>query len=88
MSNIQIKTDVKITATIELVEGHLRALDALALYGDDAFLKMFYDKLGKSYLKPLENDVRELFTMIRSDVQDALKGVAKAREELGAVKSC
>jgi hypothetical protein len=47
MSDVKINTTVEITATLNLTEGELRALDALAGYGADAFLKAFYVKLGQ-----------------------------------------
>ena len=80
---ITIKTDVQITATLELSEGALRALEAMAGYGDEAFLKAFYVKLGKAYLQPVERDVRELFRLIRANVPPALAAVTAAREGLG-----
>lgn len=83
MKDFNIATEVRVTATIELTEGQLRALDALAGYGADAFFKAFYVKLGSSYMKPFEQDMRELMKMIRADVPHALAGIKKARAELG-----
>jgi hypothetical protein len=83
---ITITTNVKIVATIELTEGDLRALEALAGYGDDAFLKAFYVKLGMHYMKPFERDLRGLFARIRSTVPKALQAVLAAREALGGKK--
>lgn len=80
--SISIKAEVKVTATVELTEGHLRALDAMAGYGADAFLKAFYVKLGRAYMSPFERDLRELFSMIRSDVPVALKNIEDARNNL------
>lgn len=80
---VTIQTNVQITATLTLSEGHLRALDAMAGYGADAFLKAFYIKLGRHYMKPFERDLRDLFTMINNQVPAALKGVRDARKNLG-----
>lgn len=80
---IKIETAVSITATLTLAEGQLRALDALAGYGDEAFFKAFYLKLGKYYMQPVERDLRELFAMIRNEVPMALAGVKESRESLG-----
>ena len=80
---ITINTDIKITATLTLTEGQLRALDAMAGYGADAFLRAFYVKLGKSYMKPFERDLRDLFTAINNQVHPALAGVKEARAKLG-----
>ena len=79
---ITVQTDVKITATIELSEGDLNALAALAGYGADAFLKAFYVKLGKHYMKPFERDLRGLFDRIRNTVPQALRGVQAARKQV------
>lgn len=84
---ISIKAEVKVTATVELTEGHLRALDAMAGYGDDAFLKAFYVKLGTAYMKPFEKDLRELFSMIRSDVPVALHEIKDARKNLRGISA-
>ena len=83
MSGIKINTSVNITASVELTEGQLRALDALAGYGPDNFFKAFYVKLGKAYMQPFERDMRELFTLIRSQVPQALAGIEEARKALG-----
>lgn len=84
-----VKTNVKIelTATLTLSEGHLRALDALVGYGDDAFLKAFYVKLGKHYMKPFERDLRDLFAHLRGEVPQALKGVEEARERFAGINA-
>lgn len=83
-----VKTNVKveITATLTLTESHLRALDALIGYGDDAFLRAFYVKLGQHYMQPFERDLRDLFGHLRGEVPEALKGVKAARERF-AVKA-
>lgn len=81
-----VKTNVKveITATMTLTEGHLRALDALIGYGDDAFLRAFYVKLGKHYMQPFERDLRDLFAHLRGEVPGSLRAVVKARERFAA----
>lgn len=81
--SISIETNVQISATLTLSEGQLRALDALAGYGDEAFLRAFYIKLGKSYMQPFERDLRELFALIRSQVPSALTGIEQSRKALG-----
>lgn len=62
-----------------MTEGELRALDALAGYGDDAFVKMFYDNLGKSYMQPYEKDLRLFLKSIRSVASPVLERAKKAR---------
>lgn len=48
-------------ATITLNEAEMGALDALAGYGTDTFLRVFYKEMGKSYLEPHEAGLRSLF---------------------------
>lgn len=84
---VQIETSVEITATLTLNEGQLRALDALAGYGADAFLKAFYVKLGQHYMQPFERDLRELFSLIRAEVPGALDGIDDVRKQMGISKS-
>jgi len=76
---VKVCTQVEVTATITLSEGHLRALDAMVGYGDDAFLKAFYLKLGSHYMKPFERDLRELFARIRETVPPAIREINDAR---------
>lgn len=82
-----VETTVSITATLTLNEGQLRALDALAGYGDEPFLKAFYVKLGKHYMQPFERDLRELFKLVREEVPAALSCIDEARKQLGISKS-
>ncbi len=53
-----VRLIVDTVATIELNGEELKALDALAGYGVDSFLKVFYQHLGKSYLEPHEKGLR------------------------------
>ncbi len=61
----EIKSDINLTVTVRLNGGEIRALDALAGYGTDEFLKVFYQKMGKHYLKPHEGGVRSLFARVK-----------------------
>lgn len=69
--------DIKVVFTIN--EEEARALDALAGYGDDEFIKMFYDNLGKSYMKPYENGMREFLKTIREELRGHLSQLDQAR---------
>lgn len=87
MSELKITTTAQITATLELNEGQLRALDALAGYGANAFFKAFYIKLGKAYMQPFEKDMRELFALIHNDVPTALANIETMRKTFNLPKS-
>jgi hypothetical protein len=70
---------VEVTATMSFSEAELRALDALVGYGSDAFLKVFYEKLGKHYMQPHEAGLRTLFESVRGVVPGILSRTDDAR---------
>ncbi len=81
MAFIDGRPTVKMQITIVLSEDEAGALDALAGYGTDAFLKVFYEHMGKAYLKPFEAGLRSLFDSVRH-------GDASARRYLEIAKEC
>lgn len=81
-----LKIDLNITATVALTEGQLAALEAMAGYGADAFLKAFYVKLGRHYMKPFERDLRDLFDAVGGQVAPALRRVRETRKKLEAAQ--
>lgn len=66
--------------TFTVNESEARALDALAGYSDDAFIKVFYERLGEHYLKPHEKGLRSLFESIRASIPEYLKRTDQARK--------
>lgn len=79
---INYKPIVTVESYLTLDEGELAALDALVGYGDDAFLKVFYEKMGEAYLKPHEKSLRSLFAKIRETAGPALAHVRTMRNDL------
>lgn len=77
---VKSKLDVEIVFTIN--ESEARALDALAGYGTEAFLKHFYATLGSAYMKPHEKGMIEFLDSIRNIVNPALGRLSKARMSL------
>lgn len=71
---------VETRATIELSEVEMRALEAMIGYGVQPFLDVFYQHLGKHYLKPHEAGIRSLFKTIGSDIPDVLRRADAARQ--------
>jgi alpha-D-ribose 1-methylphosphonate 5-triphosphate synthase subunit PhnL len=71
---------VTVTAKFTVTEGELRALDALAGYGDDAFIRTFYEKMGQTYLKPHELHLREFLKSIREIASPILSRADAARK--------
>ena len=80
MAKIEEKSSVQVEAKFTVSEGELRALEALAGYGDDAFIEMFYKTLGKTYLQPHEKHLREFLKSIRSIATPILSRTDAARK--------
>jgi hypothetical protein len=77
----EIVTKVNFTVKTELSEGDLMALDALVGYGTDSFLECFYKNLGSSYLKPHEQNLRDLFAKIEH-MRPEIDKIKQARKAL------
>lgn len=82
MTKLIPKAKVTFELTMTISERAAHALDALAGYGDDEFLKVFYAKLGQHYLKPHEGALRELFAAVRAQLPSQLHAVKEARAKL------
>lgn len=76
------RPEVTVRATIKLNESELAALEALACYGANAFLRVFYEKLGRSYMEPHEKALRSIFTEIHRIAPAALQRAEEARAQL------
>lgn len=71
---------VTVQATMRLSEQELGALDALACYGDDAFLEAFKAKLGSCYIRDYEEGLRTLLKSVRRQVPSILERARDARK--------
>lgn len=71
---IHTRVEVTLCATVELNEAELGALDALAGYGVEQFLEVFY-------LQPHEAGLRSLLAKVRAEVPGALRKVHDARKD-------
>ena len=65
---------------LRLSEVEARALSAITLYGAEAFLKRFYEQLGKAYLMPHSAGIHSLFKTIQAELPGHLKKVDDARK--------
>ena len=57
MAKLTVKSTIQLELTITLTEIEARVLDALAGYGADAFIKHFYEHLGKADMEEHEKGV-------------------------------
>lgn len=80
MAQIYQAPKVDLVLTFVVNEAEARALDALAGYGDDAFIKAFYEKLGTHYMVPHEHGLRSFLKSIRDFVPNALSRLDHARK--------
>lgn len=80
MAKITQAPVVTVEAHFTVTEEELRALEALAGYGDDAFIRAFYEHLGTSYLKPYEKGLRQFLTSIRDIAGPIIKRTDEARK--------
>lgn len=71
---------VKLSVRIDLTEDEARALDALAGYGDDAFIEAFYEKLGKAYMRDYEQGLRSFLTSMRRELSPLFGKADAARK--------
>lgn len=80
MAKLASKPKVEMNVTVELTEVEARALEAMAGYGDDAFVKAFYEKLGEAYMKQHEPGLRSFLRSMREIMPRILRRADKARE--------
>lgn len=80
MAKIVGRAECDLTLTFTVNESEARALDALAGYGDDEFIKVFYEKLGKAYMQSHEEGLRSFLKSIRGVVGPVLERQDMARK--------
>lgn len=84
MAEFKLQATVKFQVYVALDEPQARALEALAGYGADEFIRQFYEHLGRHYMEPHEDGLRSLLKEIRRVIPAQLKQVDRAREALVA----
>lgn len=89
MAQIEGRGTLSASVVMVLSEEEAGALDALAGYGIDPFLAVFYEKMGKSYLQKYEAGLRSLFKSIHggdASVELILQRAKSAREVFSGQK--
>lgn len=76
----------KLTVLLELDEKEVRALDGIFGYNVDAFLKVFYERMGRAYVERYEDGVRSLHKTIRQVLSGPIAEVDKAKTALREAK--
>lgn len=83
MSTIHATVETKIL--LELTEGEAGALDAICGYDHEAFLRVFKDSLGKSYIEEYEDHIKPLFEKARK-LHIAVKRLQDIRKEVRTIR--
>ncbi len=82
MAKLINKSTLHIDISFSVTESEARALEALSGYGDDAFIKHFYEFLGEAYMKPHEQGLRDFLSTIRYVLSPELSIIDDARRFL------
>lgn len=80
MATVTGTPKLELEITLKISEGELQALNALVGYGNDAFIKTFYEKLGKVYMREHEGHMRSFMDGIRKQAPAILHNVEAARK--------
>lgn len=73
MSKLIQAPKVELEMYLKLNAAEAEALHALTVYGITGFLEVFYDRMGKTYLKPHEAGLRSLFQTIGKELPPIIK---------------
>jgi hypothetical protein len=80
MAKITAKPTLDIAIQFTVNEQEARALDAMAGYGDESFIKAFYETLGEAYMRKHEAGLRTFLKTIRQELADPLAKMDAARK--------
>jgi len=80
MAKLLSTPQVTTTITLVLSEEEARALLALTEYGEDNFLRVFYNSLGTHHLSDHEAGLRSLFQSVDNYLHPIFNKLKKARE--------
>ncbi len=83
MADIAGKVSIEFRVLMTINEEEARALDAMAVYGDDASVKAFYENLGEGYMKRYENGLRSFLKSVRNQIKPILGKMAVADVNIG-----
>jgi len=78
---MSIKINIEAEISFKINESELRALAALVAYGYEPFLRVFYEKMGKSCLEPHANGLKTFFKIV-NDLRPHLSKIDAARKLL------
>lgn len=80
MAKITEHPKIDLVLRFEVSYSEAAALDALAGYGDDAFIKAFYENLGKAYMEKHEAGLRSFLKSVREFIPGAISRTRDAEK--------
>lgn len=80
--NGNIIIEVEMNIKLFLSKDEAKSLDAIVGYGSDSFLEIFYEKLGKAYLKPHEKAMRTLFEKLSKELPIEINKIEVAEKQI------
>jgi len=89
MAKIAARSQIDLVFQFTINEEEARALEDLAGYGTDAFIRVFNKELGKAYMEKHEEGLRSFLDSVQKILPKALGAIDSARkifsENLGEV---
>jgi hypothetical protein len=82
MAELHMHPNIKFTINLQITEGELKALDGIAGYGDDAFIKVFKEGLGESYIRDHKGDLCIFLRSVRDQAPGILKNIKTIKEDM------
>ena len=82
MAQIEAQPKIEMSVRFTVTESEARALEALACYGVDEFIKTFYTSLGKAYMERHETGLRSLLNSVKKDISPVLERINRAQSVL------
>ncbi len=82
MAEIKVTSKLNFSVTLTLNEEEIRALAGIFGYNEDAFLKAFYEKMGRAYVQPHEAGVRSLHQSVRRVTGPAIYEIDRIRKAM------
>lgn len=80
MARIITNAHVELHLQFVVNEAEARALEAMAGYGVDNFVKAFYQRLGESYMQKHEAGLRSFLKAVKDEIPVVLVKVDEARK--------
>lgn len=72
MATLRATATIEMSVTFTVSEEEARALVELTGYGEEQFIKAFYEKLGKSYMQKHEQGLRKFIRTVKTRLPEII----------------